>query len=202
MKRRNGFSLIEVLIVVVIAAALVVVVSNFSTNTSSLNGLITDELQAKSDISQTLEIMTGEIQSAQTSADGAYPIDFASTSSLAFYDDINNNGTIEHIRYFLSSSTIYRGVINPTGTPATYPTSTEIVTDEIDNVSVTTSTPLFSYYGASYTGTQSPLSSPIAVSSIRLVQVAFTSEINKNPSQPSVPEYFSTFVDIRNLDSN
>ena len=199
---KKGFSLIEVLIVVVIAAALVIVVSNFSNNTTALNGLIANELQSKSDIAQNLQIMTGEIQSAQASAAGAYTIDSASTSSLAFYSDIKNNGTIEHIRYFLSSSTVYRGVIEPTGTPATYPTSTEILTDMIDNVSVTSSTPLLSYYGASYTGSQSPLISPVAVASIRLVQIAFTSQINRNPSQPSVLQNFSELVDIRNLNSN
>jgi prepilin-type N-terminal cleavage/methylation domain-containing protein len=204
MKQKNGFSLIEVLIVVAIAAALVIVVSNIGTNVTSLNGLITDNLQSKSDIAQTLQIMTSEMRSAQPSAAGAYPIVAATTSSFSFYDSVNNNGVIDYVSYYLASSTIYRTVVAPTGTPATYPTSSQIIYDMIDNVSLASpSTSLFTYYGAGYTGSPGQaLTSPVAISSIRLVQIAFSSATERNPSQPSPPQYFSMLVAIRNLDSN
>lgn len=199
----KGFSLIEVLIVVAVAASLVIVVSNIGTNVSGLNNLIANNLQSKSDISQTLQIIASEIRSAEPSAAGAYPIASAATSSFSFYDDIKQIGVADYVSYYLASSTIYRVTIAPTGTPATYPTSSQVVYDMVDNVSlVSSSTPLFSYYGASYTGSGASLSSPIAVQSVRLVQIAFTSVTSKNPSQPSAPQYFSTLVDIRNLDSN
>lgn len=203
MKNRGGFSLIEVLIVVVIAAAVVVVVSNFGTNISGINGLITTELKSKSDITQTLEIMTNEIRGAEPSAAGAYPINAAASSSFTFYTSVHQDGVIDQVTYYLASSTIWRVLIAPTGTPATYPTSSQVVNDFIDNVSpISSSTPLFSYYGASYTGTGSSLSSPVAVASVRLVGITFSSQVNTNPSQPSSPQYFSELVDIRNLDSN
>ena len=198
--RKNGFSLVEVVIVVAIAISLVIIVSNLSGNISSLNGLISQQLQSKSDTTQTLQIITTEIRSASPSQAGAYPIDAATTSSFAFYSDINKDGSTEHIRYFLASSTIYKGVISATGTPATYPTSTEIVTDIIDNVIISTSTPLFRYYDESATTTQNPLSSPVTVSNIRLVEISFLSDIN--PQQTPKPESFSTLIDIRNLRSN
>jgi len=199
----RGFSLIEVLIVVVIAATLVLVVGNFGTNVSSLNGLINVELESKSDVAQQVQIMASEIRSAEPSAAGAYPVDSASTSSFAFYSDINQDGIAEHVRYFLASSTIYRGVIAPTGTPATYPAANEVVTDVVDHVALASSTPLFSYYGSSYAGTGSPLASPVAVASVRVIAVTFYAALPaKNTSQPAAPQYFSTVVDLRNLDSN
>lgn len=204
MNQRTGFSLAEVLIVVAIAAAVVLVVGNVGTNVGDLNGLISNNLQSKADIGQTLQIMVSEIRNAQPSAAGAYPIVSAASSSFSFYDSINGNGVVDYVSYYLSSSTIYRAVIAPTGTPATYPTSSQVVYDMIDDVSlVSSSTPLFTYYGASYTGgAGQALTSPVAIASVRLIQIAFSSETNKNPSQPVAPQYFSSLVDIRNLDSN
>lgn len=199
----KGFSLIEILVVVAIAAVVVLVVGNFGNNITGLNTLITSELQAKSDANQSLQIMAEEIQSSAISANGAYPIDAVSTTSFAFYSDINKNGSAEHVRYFYATSTIYKGVIAPTGTPANYPTSTEVITDFIDNVIITTSTPLFSYYGSSYTGTQSALTYPIAIASIRLIGISFEAQTNKTSTVKRSPlQYFSTLVDLRNLDSN
>jgi prepilin-type N-terminal cleavage/methylation domain-containing protein len=203
MKPQKGFSLIEVLIVVAVAASLVIVASNFSGNVSGLNTLISQQLQSKSDTNQTLQIMTSEIRSAGPSQNGAYPIDSASTSSFAFYSDINKNGLTEHVRYFLSSSTIYKGVIAPTGTPATYPTSSEIITDVIDDVTVPTSSPLFTYYDDSYTGTQAPLATPVNVSTIRIIGISFlATAAAANPQQPKSIQSFSMLVAIRNLRDN
>ncbi|MGC9599206.1 MAG: prepilin-type N-terminal cleavage/methylation domain-containing protein [Minisyncoccia bacterium] len=197
---KRGFSFIEVLIVITIATFLVLIVINVNSNISLLNNLVTQELQSKSDIDQTLQIVTVNIRSAEASASGAYPVDSASTSTFAFYSDIDGDGANEHVRYFLASSSIYRGVIQPTGTPPTYPTSSEIVTDIIDNVIIPSSTSLFSYYDASYTGTQPALASTADVSPIRLVQMSFY--VDTKPRQAPGPQYFSALVDIRNLRSN
>jgi prepilin-type N-terminal cleavage/methylation domain-containing protein len=201
LKNRQGFSLAEVLIVVAIAASVVVVVSNLGNNITLLNGFVSQQLQSASDITQTLQIITTEIRSAEPAANGAYPIDAAASSSFAFYSDINKNGTADHVRYFFASSTIYKGVIAPVGNPASYPTSSEVITDIIDHViAPTTSTPLFQYYDASYTGTQTSLSAPIVIPSIRILELSFNADIQ--PKQAPGPEYFSILVDIRNLRSN
>jgi prepilin-type N-terminal cleavage/methylation domain-containing protein len=200
IREQKGFSLIEILIVVAIGASVVMVVSGLTGNVNLLNGLVSQQLQSKSDIEQTLQIITTEIRSAEPSANGAYAIDTAATSSFSFYSDINKNGSPDHVRYFLSSSTIYKGVIAPVGNPASYPTSSEVITDLVDHVSVTSSTPLFQYYDASYTGTQSPMSTPTIIANIRLVQISFSADIQ--PQTAPGPEYFSVMVDIRNLRSN
>ena len=200
---RAGFSLIEILIVVAIAAVLISVASNFGSNIMGLNQVVTSELQAKSDINQSVEMMSEEIQSAMASANGAYAIDSAGTSSFVFYSDINKDGATERVRYYYATSTIYKGVIAPTGTPATYPTASEIVTDFVDHVIIPTGTPLFSYYGSSYTGSQSPLTYPISVAGIRLVGISFLSQTNQTSSVNRSPfQHFYTLVDMRNLDSN
>ena len=193
--------MIEIIIVVVLGFSIMLVVSQFSGNINMLNGLVNVGLQSKSDVSQTLQIMTTEIRSATTAQNGAYAIDSATTSSFGFYSDINKNGIVEHVRYFLASSSIWKGVIVPTGTPSQYVTSSEVLTDAVDGVTVTSSTPLFQYYDASYTGTQAPLAQPVSVASIRLVGIAF-SVTTKASSSPSSTSAYQMLVDIRNLRSN
>lgn len=189
--------------VVAIAASVVLVVSNFSNNIAGLNTLVSSELQVKSSISQSLQVMSEEIQSATISSNGAYPIDTALTSTFSFYSDIYKNGAAEHVRYFYATSTIYKGVIVPTGTPARYPTSSEVVTNLVDNVIIPSSSPLFVYYNSSYTGTQQPLAYPIGIANIRLVGISFEAQNNQTSSAKRSPlQYFSSLVDIRNLDSN
>ena len=202
-KNNRGFSLIEILTVVAIASIVVLVVGNFSNSISGLDSLISGVLQSQSTVNAALVTMSKEIQSANFSANGAYPIDAAGTSTLGFYADIQKIGVYDHIRYFLASSSIYKGVIVPTGTPASYATSSEVITDVIDNVTTTASSAvLFSYYDSSYTGTQSPLVQPVSIAAIRLVGISFSVQATTTPSQASIPEYFSTLVDIRNLKSN
>ncbi len=197
---KKGFSLIEILIVVAVATSIVLVVSKLGSNTSVLNTLVSRELQSKADIEQTLQIVTTEIRSASPSASGAFPLISAATSSFSFYSNGGNNGVAKRVHYYLATSTIYRGVVQPTGTPATYPTSSEILTALISGVVVPTSSPLFTYYDTEYTGTQAAMTSTADVTAIRLVKISFSATVQ--PAQSPAPEYFSRFADIRNLRSN
>jgi prepilin-type N-terminal cleavage/methylation domain-containing protein len=200
---RAGFSLVEILIVAAIGSAIVLLATNFTGNVNVLNGLVQFGLQSKSDVSQTLQTMVGEIRSAGTAANGAYPIDVAGTSSFSFYADTNKNGSVERVRYFLASSSIWKGIIQATGTPtAQYPTSSETITDVLDNVVVSSSSPLFAYYGATYTGgASSSLAMPVDVSQIRMVGIGFTVAVHTSGT-PTSTESYNTIVDIRNLRSN
>ena len=199
---RRGFSLVEILIVLVISTSVVLVVSNLAGNVSLLNGLVNTELQSKSDVTQTIQIMTTEIQSASPSANGSFPIDIANTSTFAFYDDVNHDGRIDRIRYFLSSSSIFKGDIQPTGTPATYPSATEIVSDIIDGIMVSSSTPLFTYYDSNYTGSQAPMAQPVVLANIRLVGINFMVSTTQPGQAVTTPQPFSSLINIRNLRSN
>lgn len=200
VRDRRGFSLIEIIIVVTLAVSIVLVVGNLNSNIGVLNGLVNQELQSRSTVDQTLQIMENTLRAAVPSASGAYPIVAAATSSVTFFSNDVTSSIADEIRYFFASSTLWSTVIAPTGTPATYPTSTGITTDLIDGVIVATSTPLFSYYNSSYTGTQPAMTSTADVSPIRLIGISF-SAINAADSS-SKPESFSVIVEFRNLKSN
>ncbi len=197
---RAGFSLIEVLIASLIGVAFIFIISSFSGNLTSLQNFTTERLQSNQDITQTIQLMTSAIRSAGPSSVGGYPIESAGTSSFIFYSDIYHNGTFERVRYFLGTSTLQEGVTIPSGNPLAYVTSTEIITTQINDLVLTSSTPFFSFYDYNYTGTQSPMSYPLTIANIRLIQFAFYAEVNQSSSP--TPEYFSQMINIRNLNGN
>jgi prepilin-type N-terminal cleavage/methylation domain-containing protein len=200
LRNNRGFSLIEVLIASVIGVMFIFTIRAFQGNLSSLQGLTSEKLQSSQDIAQTIQLMTTAIRSAGPSSVGGYPIESAGTSSFIFYSDLYRNGTFERVRYFLGTSTLQEGVTIPSGNPLAYTTSTEVVTTQINDLIISSSTPFFSYYDTNYTGTQSPMTYPLVVANIRLVQFSFSVAVNQS-SSPS-PESFLQMVDIRNLRSN
>lgn len=91
-------------------------------------------------------------------------------------------------------------MVQPTGSPVGYVTTTETVIDVVNNVSNTT-TPIFYYYDENYTGVSStPLSQPINVTQVRVVQLRLI--IDKNANLSPVPLTIQGQTNLRNLKSN
>jgi len=199
-RRREGVTLLEVLLVVMISASLIFVVGSFRNNLDTLQNFVGQKLQSRQDIDQTIQIIETEIRSSGPSSLGAYAIESAGTSSFAFFSDIDKDGLFERVRYFLSTSTVQRGIIKPAGNPLVYATSSEVITTAVASVIPSTSTPLFAYYDASYTGTQSAMAYPLDVTAIRVVKFSVYADI-KASSSPKA-EFFTTTVTVRNLRSN
>lgn len=197
---KKGFSLIEVLIAISISAFIAFILASFRGNLSLLQNFLNQKLQSRQDADAAMQILQREIRSAGISSNGAYPIESASTSSLVFFSDIDADGLFEQVRYFMGTSTLQKGVIKPSGNPLTYASSSEIITTLVDNAIATSTTPVFRYYDASYTGTQQPMTYPLDVASIRMISFYLSADINASTSPQ--PELFTFTTDIRNLRSN
>lgn len=196
---RKGFSLIEVIIFAAIAGAVLFVVANTTKNVSTIEEFVNQKLKSRGDLEQTFQILVTDIRSAGPSSNGSYPIMSASTSSLIFYSDIDQDRIMERVRYFFTTSTITKGVIEPTGSPLVYASSSETLSNLIENVINSASSNFLNYYGDTFTGSGSPLSSPIDISKIRVVQVSVN--VDTNPGETPKPTLFSDTVTIRNLRS-
>ncbi|MEK7094141.1 MAG: hypothetical protein AAB903_02245, partial [Patescibacteria group bacterium] len=126
-------------------------------------------------------------------------LESASTSSIVFYSDVERDGAMERVRYYFGTSTLQKGVTEPTSsTPPLYVTSTEAIKITVPYVKVGSSS--FQYFGASATSTMVPLSSPIDVSMVRFMRVSLTADVSTS-SAPR-PITFSNIITIRNLRSN
>jgi len=199
MNKRSGITFLEIIISVALTSIIVVVLSRFSGTVSSIGKVINQRLQVQQDLEQTLQTIVTEIRSAGPSASGGYALESAASSSFIFYSDVERDGAMERVRYFFGTSTLTKGVTEPTtSTPPVYVTSTESTKIIIGNAIVASSS--FAYFGASATSTILPLTSPIDITAVRFVKVTITADVSTS-SAPR-PITFSNTVTIRNLRSN
>lgn len=200
IKCKKGFSLVEVILVVAIAVGILFVVISLRGGVGTLENIISQKLQSRQTLDQAFQILVTEIRSAGPASNGAYPIESATTSSFVFYSDIDKDGIFEKVRYFLTTSTLQRGVIKPVGNPLVYTTSSEALSSPFQNLVVTTSTDIFSYFDSAFTGVENPLAFPINIQNVRVVRVNMYVDVA--PNKAPKPTHFSNTITIRNLRSN
>ncbi len=198
-KKNRGISLAEIVVVVGILSFVIVGITTFQKDIFSLNSSLQGSMNAQFEGGRVLRLMVGEMRSMSPSAAGSYPIAQAATNTLTFYSDIDNDGSKEKVRYFLQSGTLKKGVTDPSGSPVGY-TGTEKVETLITSVVNSTSSPIFSYFDSSYSGTTSPMSLPINTLSVRLIKILVT--IDKDTNRPPGPSTVTSQVSLRNLKDN
>jgi len=113
---------------------------------------------------------------------------------------VDSDGVKDRVRYFLSGSTIKRGVLAPSGSPLAYVDANEELTILISGFVSSSTLPLFQYYGATYTGASPPLSLPVDTSSVRLIKI--TVIIDTDPVHSPAPIIVTSQVNLRNLKDN
>lgn len=174
----------------------------FTRNILSFNTTAYEGLSAQADLLKVMNVWSMELRTATVAENGAFPILEAGTNTLTFYSDIDDDGVVERVRYFLSGSKMRKGVIDPEGAPLSYVTSNESVTDQIQGV-VNSATSIFQYFDSSYNGTASstaPLSQPVNNSAIRLIKL--TIEVDRDVRRPPGPVQVVTQAMLRNLKDN
>ena len=199
--KNSGFSLVEIVVVLGILSIFTVLIADFQAKVFQLNRVFQGGIYEQTDADNIIKSMAAELRSMSPSSAGAYPIDQASTSTLSFYNDIDDDGSKEKLRYFLSGTSLKRGVIKPTGNPPVYNSLSEVSTTLISSVRNGTSTPIFTYFDTNYDGgATSSLSLPINVSKVRLVNINVL--IDADPNKPLAQLIGSTQVSLRNLKDN
>ncbi|MEK7099852.1 MAG: hypothetical protein AAB883_01780, partial [Patescibacteria group bacterium] len=172
----RGMTLAETIVVVAIVAvvgiALTGAIQYFYRNSAYLLEQTAALDNARRGHSYTLQ----NLREASYGDDGSYLITNAATSTITFYADVDQDTGIERVRAYLSGTTLYRGVTNSAGNPASYSGQPETIETIAVYVKNATSTPIFTYYNAA--GTQ--LTSPVAISSVRSVGVRIDTDLNPN----------------------
>lgn len=174
---KSAFTLVETLVVIsimtVVGLALASVIQYFyRANTYVLEGS-----KAVAEARRGVSYITSNFREALYADDGAYPIASVGTSSLTFYADVDKDGGVEKVHIYMSGTSLYRGVVNAVGSPASYANQAEATTTLAMNVRNGTTTPLFQYFnaeGLELTGSISP-------ADIRAMKM--TLKIDLNPSR-------------------
>ncbi len=196
-KLNRGFTFVEMLIGVAVFIVIALVVTLFAKNIWSYNSSVFASLTGTDTGRQTLKVMVAEIRTTSTADTGAYPIDQASATSFTFYSDIDDDALKEKVRYFVSGTTLQKGVIKPTGSPLTYNAQNEVLTTLMQSL---TSSSVFAYYDKNYDGTTAALSAPVDIPLVRLIKITIVTDQDTN--RPPAAMTFSSQVSIRNLKDN
>lgn len=103
-------------------------------------------------VRKTIDRIVKDLREANFAQNGAFVIAAMSPYELTFYTDVDRDDATERVRYYVSGTTLYRGVVDATGTPPTYPTGSETVTMISSSImNQTNSVPMFRYYNSAGT---------------------------------------------------
>lgn len=140
-----------------------------------------------------IDAMVRTIREAGYSSVGAYPVVSIATSSLTFYANIDSDVPVEQVHYYVSGTTLYLGIVEPTGNPAVYSgaEATSTVSENIKNIDQ--GVDLFTYYGTS--GAQ--VTDYARVADVRFVTLNLVADIDPNRAPTLVTLRSSTA--LRNL---
>lgn len=197
---RRGFTLLETLVTIVIYSVVMIAAAELL-RWMYLNTVQEPKTIYSIDSARTVTTtFTSELRDAAYGADGSFPLMQASTSQIIFFSPYGNATSTYRIRYYISNSTLYKGVTRPSGSPASYNTASEITTPLIYNIANGTSS-LFLYYGGTYGGTTTPLTQPVNVNQVTFVQMNIIARLNevRNATTTFV---ITTGAAIRNLKTN
>ncbi len=169
-----GFTLIETMVVIGITSVVGIALMSMITFVYKTNTFIFQQSTATDNARRGVEFALENLREATYGADGSYPIETAATSTVTFYADVDNDGTVERIRYYISGGSLFRGVANPAGNPPSYTGQAESTTTVAAYVQNGTTTPLFHYYDD--TGTE--LATPADISKIASVSVVIGIDVD------------------------
>ncbi len=192
-------TLVEVLIAVGIAVVIGVGIFAIQADTFRFNRQFTASLNSIDRAQRLLRPMTAEIRSATISGLGAFPVAVALPYEFAFYSDLDSDGRVEYVRYYLSGTILYKEVIpQTTALPPVYDPAGSTVRPFIEGVqNELQHTPLFRYFSNEYTGgTAGEITN--ASTTLELVRMIRIS-IMLNPGSGGTPYSIGSDVAIRNL---
>lgn len=204
----RGITLVELIVSIGIMTIIGLGIVAFQRGVISNTKVLQSAFSSQQQIRKTLQSFVSELRSAAPSALGTYAIESVATSSIVFYSNIDSDTDVERIRYYFATSSnngvynvLKKGVINPVGT--VYNSANEIITTVVRDVRNSSTTPIFSYYDATYNGTASstaPLVWPVSIPAIRLVKMNIG--VDPNSARSPVFQFYTTQVSIRNLKDN
>ena len=189
----RGMTLIETVVWVSITLALMLAIVTSVQYFYRTNNYAVEQAAAVSSAQRGIEAMVKTMREGGYSSNGAYPIIAISTSSVAFYADVDSDPFIEQLRFFVEGNSLKRGVIDPSGDPPVYTNSETIssVSDYVRNIDQEVTT--FRYYDVN----GNLMTDLTDISALRFIEV--TVVVNINPFR--LPNQFTlrSTAALRNL---
>ncbi|TXI34928.1 MAG: prepilin-type N-terminal cleavage/methylation domain-containing protein [Candidatus Moraniibacteriota bacterium] len=198
----RGMTLLEVVVAIAIAFIAMEGFTLLFLKTWDTNKFIIEEGLASAAASRATNKIVIQLRGVQQADNGDYPLESADDFDLEFYADVDDDGVVEKVHYYLDqvNDQLKFGVSNPLATnPVTYPSGDSEVTTVTSFVVNESDNPIFYYYNDDYPGdtTNNPLNTPASVGNIQMVRVKLL--INIDPVHAPNNVNIESFVDLRNL---
>lgn len=188
----RGFTLIEAIVLIVVTTTLGIALTTIIVNFYRTNNFLLEQTSAIDSARKGLRVSFQNLRQAAYGEDGSYPLQSVATSSVMFFSDVDNDGSVESIRLYLFNGAFYRVVTEATGNPPTY-TGTISTTTIASYVRNATSSPIFRFYDAS--GTE--LTGTVDVSEIESISTSL--QIDLNPQRAPDILTLTETATLRNL---
>ena len=200
-KKQRGITMLEVVIVITIFAIIILAWNNLIIKTYKSSSFGQEQLEAIRQAQRGIETMTKEIREMSTAENGAYALELAGDNEIIFYSDVDQDVLTEKIHYYINSSTLYKGVTEPTGDPLEYDPNNEVINVLASYVN-NSSTPMFTYFNDQYPfdTENNPLPAPTRLIETKLIHLFL--RINIEPTRAPNDFDVESDVQIRNLKTN
>jgi type II secretory pathway pseudopilin PulG len=196
-KSKSGYSIVETIILISVFTVVLIVLMSSILFFYKANNFNVEQAFAVSTARKGVEIMVSNIREATYADDGAYPIFNISSTTMTFFSDIDNDDSVERIRFFLDSDSIFKkAVLESSGDPPVYvgTESISFISSDVRNIEENTN--IFNYYDD--TGTE--ITDYDNVSDVAFIGVNLI--VNINPAR--LPNEFTlkSSATLRNLKVN
>lgn len=188
--KNKGFSLVEVTVVIAIMTIIFILGGNFIITGFRSTTFGSEQTDAVDNGRKALESLTLDVREAIMSERGDYALNTIEDQNFVWFGDIDNDGAVEMIRYFLENTSLKRIVTEP-GDSNNYDgsVSTSTIASHINNQAE----PIFYYYDSNNATTS-------VINNVRLVNIVL--KMNVTPEIAPNDYYIETDVHLRNLKDN
>jgi len=199
--KHNGFTLLEIILAIFLFSIIAALVAIFGVYYFKNYAFSYEKQQVIGQAQGALTQMIREIRKIRNGDNGSWPLIQTDNTAFTFYADVTNDGRADRVRYFLNGNTLYRGVIEPTAVPVSYPPGNEVITTLARFVEATNSA-IFTYYNGDWPAdtVNNPLAAPQRILNTRFVEVTLT--INPTQNFAAQPFTISSGVAIRSMKTN
>jgi prepilin-type N-terminal cleavage/methylation domain-containing protein len=203
MLRNNkfGFTLIELLVSMAIISVLGLGLISLQYMLGQNQVLVWNNFVSIDDTNEAVTQMVREIRTSRYGDNGAFPIIGAYDQELIFYSNVDDDIQTERVRYFLTDTTLYKGVVDPVGYPVTYPSANEKLF-ALSQIVRNGTTPLFYYYNGDWPEdtVNNPLPAPVRLSESKTIKIYL--RLNAREDDPEDDYILEPYVQIRMVKDN
>jgi len=192
----RGFSFVEMLVVIALTTVLSAALLGGIASLYRFNSYAIAQAYQVTNARQGIEQMVRDLREMTYADDGTFPLASMSTSSVAFYSDIDRDNSVEYVQYSLiGTTTLVKRIYGATGSPPVYstssPESTTTLSEYVQNK--LQSTPIFTYYDEYGSSTNASST----VTDVRYIKVNVI--INIDPERDPGEFMLESSASLRNL---